>query len=127
MSYTGPIIDAHHHLWDLSMGRHPWLASDGEVSGALPGLDRIARDFGVPEYRAGAAGQDIAATVHVEALWSGDPVEETRWLETLDKDGGIACRYVGAAPLGVGGWATGAWARSAARLRTQSRSPRFHR
>jgi predicted TIM-barrel fold metal-dependent hydrolase len=101
MSYTGPIIDAHHHLWDLSMGRHPWLASDGEVSGALPGLDRIARDFGVAEYRAGAAGQDIAATVHVEALWSGDPVEETRWLETLDKDGGIACRYVGAAPLGA--------------------------
>ena len=25
MIYTGPLIDAHHHLWDLSMGKHPWL------------------------------------------------------------------------------------------------------
>jgi predicted TIM-barrel fold metal-dependent hydrolase len=23
--YQGPIVDAHHHLWDLAMGRHPWL------------------------------------------------------------------------------------------------------
>ncbi len=25
--YAGPIIDAHHHLWDLGLGRHPWLAA----------------------------------------------------------------------------------------------------
>ena len=23
--YGGPVIDPHHHLWDLSLGRHPWL------------------------------------------------------------------------------------------------------
>ena len=33
--YQGPIIDAHHHLWDLSLGRHRWL-TDPEVGiGAL--------------------------------------------------------------------------------------------
>lgn len=40
--------------------------------------------------------------VHIEALWdASDPVGETRWLETLDKSGGIAIRYTGAAPFGT--------------------------
>ena len=23
--YAGPIVDAHHHFWDLSIDKHPWL------------------------------------------------------------------------------------------------------
>jgi predicted TIM-barrel fold metal-dependent hydrolase len=23
--YTGPLIDAHHHFWDVGMGKHAWL------------------------------------------------------------------------------------------------------
>jgi predicted TIM-barrel fold metal-dependent hydrolase len=25
--YDGPVIDAHHHLWELSGGRYPWLSA----------------------------------------------------------------------------------------------------
>ena len=100
--YAGPIIDAHTHLWNLAMDKHPWLRpSDGEVQ-ALGGLDKIRRNYGVEDYRAARARQGIVASVHIEALWDAqDPVGETRWLETLDKSDAIASRYVGAAPFGT--------------------------
>ena len=82
--YAGPVIDAHHHLWDLSMGRHRWL-SPGASAGPLAALAAIAEIYLVDDYRRGATGQNVVATVHVEALWFGDPAEETRWLDTLDK------------------------------------------
>ena len=99
--YAGPIIDAHHHLWDLSLGHHPWLRPDDPSVQALAGLSTIAHDYLVGDYRRDAAKHDIVATVHVEALWAGEPVGETRWLEGLDKSGGVALRYVAGAALGT--------------------------
>ena len=99
--YAGPIIDPHHHLWDLSMGKHPWLLPTDPSVQALAGLSTIAHDYVVADYKRDAARHDVVATVHIEALWSGDPVGETRWLETLDKSGGIALRYVANAKLGT--------------------------
>lgn len=98
--YSGPIIDAHHHLWDLSMGRHPWLSPSDPSVQAIAGLSSIAHDALVADYRRAASRHDVVATVHIEALWAGDPVAETRWLETLDKSGGVALRYVANAHLG---------------------------
>jgi len=98
--YAGPIIDPHHHLWDLSLGRHPWLAPDAPGSGGLSDLAAIRRDYLPAEYRRDAVRQPIVATVHVEAGWAADDcVGETRWLETLDKTGGVAARYVAHVPL----------------------------
>lgn len=100
--YSGPIIDPHIHLWDLSMRKHAWLMpSDGSVQ-ALGGLEKLRHDFGVADYLRDSANQDIVATVHIEALWDrADVLGETRWLETLDKSRGIAARYVAAAPFGT--------------------------
>lgn len=99
--YDGPIIDAHTHLWDLSMGRHRWLTGAGAVT-ALEGLEKLRHDMLVETFRQDCANQPVVASVHVEALWDpGDPVGETRWLETLDKSSGVALRYTAAAPLGV--------------------------
>jgi predicted TIM-barrel fold metal-dependent hydrolase len=101
--YSGPIIDPHHHLWDLSMGKHPWLAPSDTAVQAIAGLSEIAHDYLVDDYVRDSRGHNIVATVHIEALWAGDPVGETRWLETLDKSKGVAARYVGGAPLGKPG------------------------
>lgn len=100
--YSGPIIDPHTHLWDLSMRKHPWLLpSDGSVQ-ALGGLEKLRQDFLAADYLRDSARQDIVATVHIEALWERtDTLGETRWLETLDKPRGIAARYVAAAPFGT--------------------------
>ena len=99
--YDGPIIDPHHHLWDLSMGRHPWLTAGSDVA-ALGGLEGIRHDFLPEDYRRDSGNQPIVATVHVEALWDpSDPFGETRWLESLDKPAGVAARYIAGAPLGT--------------------------
>lgn len=100
--YSGPIVDAHIHLWDLSMRKHPWLMPSDSSVQALGGLEQLRHDFGVPDYVRDSANQDIVAAVHIEALWDRDDVlGETRWLETLDKSRGIASRYVAAAPFGT--------------------------
>ncbi|MFC5038378.1 amidohydrolase family protein [Tianweitania sediminis] len=98
--YSGPVIDPHHHLWDLSMGKHPWLLPSDPTVQALPGLEQIAHDYLPADYSRDASKHNVVATVHIEALWAGDPVGETRWLETLDKSNGVAVRYVGGASLG---------------------------
>ena len=99
--YRGPIVDAHHHLWDLGMDRHPWLRpSDGSIQ-ALGDLAPIRRNYLVEDYLRDARNQTIAATVHVEAGWdrADDPLVEIDWLETLDKSAGVASCYIGFAPL----------------------------
>lgn len=101
-AYAGAVIDPHHHLWDMSLGRHPWLAPSGAGGEEMApdGRDPLRRDYGVNEYLWDAVGQDIVATVHVEAGWSDDfPLEETRWLDGLDRRFGVAARYVARVPL----------------------------
>jgi len=99
-AYSGPIVDAHHHLWDLSMGRHPWLAPSEDNHGGLGNLEPLRRDYLPADYARDAAGQNIVATVHIEASWrEADCLGETRWLERLDKPGGVARRYVAHVPL----------------------------
>jgi len=94
--YTGPIIDSHHHFWDMSMGKHPWLNHGDKHDG----LDPLRKAFLPADYAALASKANIVATVHIEANWDpSDPVGETRWLDSLQMPIGIASRYVAYAPL----------------------------
>jgi predicted TIM-barrel fold metal-dependent hydrolase len=93
--YDGPIIDPHHHLWDLRLGRHAWLAPTPGKEHSLGDLAKLRRNYLIEDYLVDAAGQNVVATVHVEAAWAEqDCLGETRWLETLDKRRGVASRYV---------------------------------
>ncbi|OWV98706.1 amidohydrolase family protein [Rhizobium sp. R693] len=113
MQYEGPIIDAHHHLWDYSMAKHPWLRPQDQSVQALGNLDKIQRNFLPADYLQDLRDQGIVGSVHIEALWDDrDPVAETQWLDSLDKPHGVAARYVAGAPLGTD--------RAAQVLRTQS-------
>lgn len=90
--YAGPIVDAHHHFWDLSLDRHPWLRGQAD-----PGL---ARNCLPEDYLRETDGYDIVASVHVEANWDpSDPLGEIAWLDGLERPEGIAARYVGYADL----------------------------
>lgn len=101
--YKGPIIDAHHHLWDLSMRRHPWIS--GRHVGVLGDVSHLQQDYLIDDLLADMAGQGVVGSVHVEALWDRihDPSEETLWLEGLARPAGIAGRYVGYVPLAASG------------------------
>lgn len=102
--YDGPIVDAHHHLWDLNLGRHPWLSAYAQAKGGLGDVRSLRRNYLPADYRRDAARQRIIATVHVEAGWSeADPGGELHWLDGLDKAGNIGCRYVAHVSLGEAG------------------------
>lgn len=99
--YAGPVIDAHHHLWDLTMGRHPWIAGADPAMASLGNLDFLRHDYLPADYLRDVGETNFAGSVHVEAAWdrARDPVEETRWLLSLARPRGVATRLVGYAAL----------------------------
>jgi predicted TIM-barrel fold metal-dependent hydrolase len=100
-SYAGPVIDAHFHLWSLAGDHYPWLRPGGQL-GRVGRFDSLKHDYLPADYARDIAGQNVVASVHIEALWDpeDDPVAETQWLESLDRSGPLAVRYVAAAPFG---------------------------
>jgi len=74
------VVDCHHHLWDLSANRYPWL-TDTLVRPIYGSYAGIRRDYKIEEFLAEATDVEVVGTVHVEAGHDpDDPVAETRWL-----------------------------------------------
>lgn len=76
------VVDAHHHLWDLSAGRYPWLQQDYNEQTFFLGDHRaLQQNFLPADYRRVSAGCGVIATVHVEAERDrSEQVAETDWL-----------------------------------------------
>ena len=84
------LIDAHHHLWDLSMRRHPWLGSHPEPNFFIGDYSGIKRDYLPTDYLRDAADHNVLATVHCEAEWDRtDQVGETRWISAISERHGF--------------------------------------
>ena len=86
------IVDAHHHLWQLSGGPlyYPWLQDAKPHEFFLGDYRALKRDYLPPDYRRDTAHHEVVKTVHVEAECSRDQqVEETRWLTELSKKHGM--------------------------------------
>lgn len=83
--WNGPMVDAHHHVWDPRNGRYPWLTPEGTLPNFRYGdTAPLMRPYLPPDYRADAAGHDIRATVYMEAEWDpADPIGETRFVSGL--------------------------------------------
>lgn len=78
------LIDAHHHLWDMAMKRHPWLHDQPEPHFFMGDYSGIRRDYLPADYLRDAEGHNVLATVHCEAEWRrDDQVGETRWISDL--------------------------------------------
>lgn len=98
--YTGPVIDPHHHLWNLEMQRHPWLLHTPEQEAASGNGMGIRRNYMPDDYLADVQGQNIVASIHVEAGWDHRFLtEETVWLDSLDKSHNVARHYIARVPL----------------------------
>ena len=81
-----PFVDSHFHLYDL---KHPvlrwsWLERDA-VHPLLGDIDAIkAQHYWVEDYCAESRFSNVTKAVHVQAaLGSADPVDESRWLQSL--------------------------------------------
>ena len=100
MSYTGPLIDAHHHFWDIAMGKHPWIVPQPGKEMVFGDPTPLYRDYLPKQIREDAKNWNLVGTVHVEAGWlADDPVGETRWLEELAERDGLPSAIVATAPL----------------------------
>lgn len=80
---TLPIIDAHHHFWELGHGRYPWLENE-TIPFRYGNYTAIRRSYLVDDFRRDHGDHAIVKSVHMEAEWNPhDPVGETRWLHHL--------------------------------------------
>ena len=92
-----PVIDAHHHVWDLAANRHPWLAEDAPTQFRYGDSSPLRRNYLPADYRRDAAGQNIVATVYMEAEHDpADPLRETRWVHEVAAREGLPQAMAGA-------------------------------
>ncbi len=79
-----PIVDPHHHLWDTTHNRYPWLQDEPFHDRGWGDWSSLRRNYLLDDFLADASGQDLVKSVHVQANYDPrDPVGETRWLQDL--------------------------------------------
>lgn len=94
------IADAHHHLWNLTVNRYPWLQGEQVDPKDPSGVGMLQRDYLPEDYVADTSGLPVVASVHVEAAHDAtDPVRETLWLQAQHEKSGIPTVIVAAARL----------------------------
>lgn len=98
--YAGGIVDAHHHFWEPSLGRNPWLLPDAAISFRYGPYESIKRDYFPSDLLADAAGYRIVGTVTMETEWdSTDPVGEMHHMAGIAERFGLPNAAVAAASL----------------------------
>jgi L-fuconolactonase len=70
------IVDAHHHVWDLSVRDQPWLAQ--------PELAPLRRNFALPDLKTEAVAQGVTATVLVQTVTEPEETPEMLALAAAD-------------------------------------------
>ncbi|HWF91895.1 MAG TPA: amidohydrolase family protein [Terriglobales bacterium] len=80
-------IDAHHHLWQYSPEEYPWM---------LDGMEKIRKDFLVPQLQDVTRTAGVTGTVAVQARQT---LEETEWLLNLADGTSLIRGIVGWVPL----------------------------
>lgn len=87
-----PFVETHHHLWELDRFYYDWLAEPG-----WPGHNALLGDYKMIRTNWGPGrlfrefyGANVIGSVHVEAAYAGpDPVEETAWLDQVNRQYGM--------------------------------------
>ena len=78
------VVDAHHHVWDLTVRDQPWITG--------PELAPLRRSFGVAELEGEAAAAGVGASVLVQTVTLA---EETPEFLALAAGGGVVAAVVG--------------------------------
>jgi len=94
LSYNGPIIDTHHHIWQRK--DVAWLR-DPPIRRAIGDFFGLRRDIPIEEWIHDVAPHGVVKSVHVTANWGPSrALDETRWLQRIaDVHGfphGIVCQ-----------------------------------
>ena len=93
------IVDAHHHLWDLSHCHYPWLMERG-VRRFFGDPAPIQRNYLVADLRADVGDLPVTKSVHVQVgAAPDDSLKETRWLQSVAETSGLPSAIVAFADL----------------------------
>ena len=90
-----PIIDAHHHLWDLSENYYPWL-TDRITKRVCGEYSAIRKNYLLEDFKRDSSEVNLIKSIHVQAICD-DPIAESRWLQTIAErpdSGGIPHGFV---------------------------------
>jgi predicted TIM-barrel fold metal-dependent hydrolase len=83
-----PIVDAHHHFWNLERNYHPWLCDEPPIPFRYGDYRSLRRSYLSEDYARDTSAFDVVGSVYVETEWDPrDPIGETRWID------GIAEQY----------------------------------
>jgi predicted TIM-barrel fold metal-dependent hydrolase len=100
MLETPPVIDPHHHLWDLGRNRYPWLQKRPLAPCLEGNILPIAKDYLLEDYRSDTDKQNVVKSVHIECGWDpAHPVGETEWLQGIADQHGYPHGIVARATL----------------------------
>jgi predicted TIM-barrel fold metal-dependent hydrolase len=100
MQNAEPVIDAHHHLWDLQNNKYPWLQERPPRPRLEGDIAPIAKDYLLKDYLEDTRHQNVVKSVHVQTGWDpADPVGETRWLQQVADQHGYPHGIVARASL----------------------------
>jgi len=79
-----PVVDAHHHFWDIKKNYIPWLCDDPMIPFRYGDYTSIRRNYMPGDYFTDSAGINIQRSVYVETEWDPlDPVGETEWIHSV--------------------------------------------
>lgn len=99
MHVPARIVDAHHHLWDLSHCHYPWLMERG-VRRFFGDPAPIQRDYLVADLRADFGDWPVTKSVHVQVgAAPQDSLKETRWLQSTADAHGLPSAIIAFADL----------------------------
>ena len=84
MSDNLPIIDAHHHFWDLKKNYYPFLTDKIDDNFFLGNYSKLKKNYLPSDYLLDTKGHNIIGTMHCEAEWDrSDQIGETEWLLSI--------------------------------------------
>jgi len=101
-TYGGPVVDAHHHVWQPRLGRQPWLRPEAAISFRYGDYSPLKRDYMPEDLRADAAsaGVRLVGSVTMETEWEEeDPVGEMDWTTAVAEREGLPTACVAHALL----------------------------
>jgi predicted TIM-barrel fold metal-dependent hydrolase len=95
---TLPIVDSHHHIWNLA--DLPWLNGPPvpRIFGAYEG---VRRDYRIEEYQRDIASSNVVKSVYVQTNWGPGEAEkrEVAWVQSIADRHGFPHAIVGFADL----------------------------
>jgi predicted TIM-barrel fold metal-dependent hydrolase len=95
-----PIVDPHHHLWDLDNNRYPWLQQEPPPELVCGDIRPIRHSYLVDHMKADIGALPVVKTVHLQCDWDpSDPCGETRWLDQQAERSGLPTGIVAFAAL----------------------------